>query len=412
MIQTKKLLLVACLGWACQVQAEVPVFDLPMLERLGLESNKLLKAVRTQLDFAQAGVKSAEAYPNPELEYLRGQGKARESGVNAGNSHTLTFTQPLDLPFVRRPRVEAANAGLESAKAQISGHEINQQALIRQQFFDVLRREAELKNAREDVALMEKMRSSIALRVETGEAPRFELIKAEAESLNAQKVAQAAGFRVEQAHSMLRRVVGEGLPRNFELKGKLNEIGDIPSIESLKQEILVRNPELLKVRAELSRTEYVLTHERMQRLPKLAFKMGREEDPDLKTSSAGIVMTLPLWDRRTGPIGEAASQRNRARYELEATEFSMMQAIEVAYQQYEIAQAQVTALESGIVRQAENALKVAESAYRFGERGVLEVIDAQRVYRAARSELIIARYELANAWVEIERLRANAGELK
>ena len=67
----------------------------------------------------------------------------------------------------------------------------------------------------------------------------------------------------------------------------------------------------------------------------------------------------------------------------------------------------MTALESGIVRQAESALKVAEAAYRFGERGFLEVLDAQRVYRAARVELIAARFELASAWVEMERLRAS-----
>ena len=45
----------------------------------------------------------------------------------------------------------------------------------------------------------------------------------------------------------------------------------------------------------------------------------------------------------------------------------------------------------------------------FRERGFLEVLDAQRVYRAARAELIAARYELASAWVEIERLRASPG---
>jgi cobalt-zinc-cadmium efflux system outer membrane protein len=77
-----------------------------------------------------------------------------------------------------------------------------------------LRREAELSNAREDAALMESVRSKIALRVETGEAPRFELIKADAESLNAQKTAQAAGFRVEQSRSLLRQAVGGACRRN------------------------------------------------------------------------------------------------------------------------------------------------------------------------------------------------------
>ena len=67
---------------------------------------------------------------------------------------------------------------------------------------------------------------------------------------------------------------------------------------------------------------------------------------------------------------------------------------------------QVAALESGIVRQAEAALKVAEAAYRFGERGILDYLDAQRVYRAARGDLITARFELRSADIEIARLLA------
>jgi cobalt-zinc-cadmium efflux system outer membrane protein len=52
-------------------------------------------------------------------------------------------------------------------------------------------------------------------------------------------------------------------------------------------------------------------------------------------------------------------------------------------------------------------LRIAEIAYKAGEKSFLEVMDAQRVYRAARNELITAQFELASAWTEIERLRAN-----
>ena len=129
----------------------------------------------------------------------------------------------------------------------------------------------------------------------------------------------------------------------------------------------------------------------------------------MRTSQFGVVVTVPLWDRRKGPIGEATAQLSRAKNELESQEFSLAKALEVAYQQYEIAQTQVVALESGILKQAEAAVKVVEAAYRFGERGFLDVLDARRVFRAARAELIAARYELASAWVEIERLRAIPG---
>jgi outer membrane protein, heavy metal efflux system len=177
----------------------------------------------------------------------------------------------------------------------------------------------------------------------------------------------------------------------------------------LRKELGEISPELARARAETVRAQRQLDLERAQRWPNLALKAAMNEDPDMRASQVGVVLTIPLWDRRSGPVGEAAAQLSRARNELAAQEFSLAQALEVAFQQYEIAQTQVTALESGILRQAESALRVAEAAYRFGERGFLEVLDAQRVYRAARAELIAARYELASAWVEIERLRASPG---
>ncbi|MNN23989.1 Cobalt-zinc-cadmium resistance protein CzcC precursor [compost metagenome] len=119
-------------------------------------------------------------------------------------------------------------------------------------------------------------------------------------------------------------------------------------------------------------------------------------------------MTIPLWDRRRGPVGEATAQATQAQSALEMREFELTQELETAYRQYEITQAQVTALESGIVREAESALGVAESAYRFGERGILDYLDAQRVLRGARNELIAAQYELQLAAIQIEKLMSAA----
>jgi len=262
------------------------------------------------------------------------------------------------------------------------------------------------------VQLMEGVRSRIALRVELGEAPRFELIKSDAEALNAQKTALAAGFRVQQARSLLRQMVGAALPEDFSISGSLRNVPALLPLEGLQQQLSNSSPDLARARAEMVRAQRQLDLERVQRWPNVALKASYDEDPDVRTSKLGVVVSIPLWDRRSGPVGEAAAQLSRARNELEAQQFGLGQTLEVAVQQYEIAQTQVTALESGIVRQAEAALKVAEAAYRFGERGFIDVLDAQRVYRAARSELIAARFELAAAWVEIERLRAMPGRSK
>jgi len=387
--------------------AEPPSFTRAQIEQLAQGNSRSIQAARNQVEAAVGAVRTAKAFPNPEVEYQKGQSSQRQPTGVPGNVEQYILTQPLDMPWTRSARIGAAEAGLDSATAHGRGMEADIMARIRVRYFDVLRRQAELKAALEDQTTMEGIRDRIALRVETGEAPRFELIKADAEMLNSQKNAYTAELRVTQARASLRALVGPTLPEQFVLAGKLQDPLELSDIDSLRDEIRLRNPDLLRARAEQQRATKQLDHERAKRWPTLALRGSKENDPELSTSRVGVVMTIPIWDMRGGPIDEARANLSRANNELAHYEFSLDRSVEVAYEQYQIAQAQVSALESGIVRQAENAVRVAEHAYRFGERGILDVLDAQRVYRAARNELINARYEAASIWAEIERLRAN-----
>lgn len=387
--------------------AEAPAYTREQVEKLAHSSSRSIQAARNQVEAASAAVRTAQAFPNPELEYQKGSSKSRQPSGVPGDVEQYSLTQPLDMPWTRSPRIGAAEAGLEAATAQGRGQEADIIARIRVRFFDVLRRQAELKAALEDQTAMQGIRDRIALRVETGEAPRFELIKADAEMLNSQKHAYTAELRVNQARASLRALVGPALPEGFTLTGKLQDPLTLASLDDLRRTIRDQNPDLLRARAEQQRASRELDHEQGKRLPQLALRGSKENDPDLSTSRIGVVMTIPIWDWRGGPIDEARANLSRASNELAHYEFSLDRSIEVSYEQYQIAQAQVVALESGIVRQAENAVRIAEHAYRFGERGILDVLDAQRVYRAARNELINARYEAASTWTEIERLRAS-----
>ena len=69
-----------------------------------------------------------------------------------------------------------------------------------------------------------------------------------------------------------------------------------------------------------------------------------------------------------------------------------------------MARLRIEALSQGSMREAEAALRVAQAAYRFGERGILDVLDAQRVLRSVRADLIDARYQLQAARITLEQL--------
>lgn len=384
----------------------MPVYSLATLRELARSGHPSLAAAQALVEAGRAQVTAAAAYPNPDVEFLAGRTQARVPGVTGGSAQTLTIQQRIDNPWQRDARIAAAGHGLEARQAERRGFENDLMARLDQRFFEVLRRIAELRAAREDLQLAEQIRSKVAVRVDTGESPRYELIKADTELLNAQKSAESADLRVAQARAALRALVGPALPADFQLDGSLSGAVNVPPLEQLRAEVLARNPELLRNQAEVRRAERQLELERLRRQPEVALKVAEDRDHELRDTRLGVVVSVPIWDRRQGPVAEADALLSRSRSELAAQELALVQALEGAYRQYEINRNQVSALESGILREAEAALKVAEAAYRFGERGILDYLDAQRVFRAARNELIAARYELQLAVIDIERLRA------
>jgi len=377
------------------------------LEALMMKNSPSLRAAASEVDAARSAVDTARAFPNPQIESLKGTRAARSGAVDPNRQvKSISLTQDLDMPWHRFPRVDGAEAGFSAAQANQQSFVNDMRAKLRVRYFDLLRRQAESRAGREDSALMEGIRTRIALMVETGEAPRFELVKADAEMLNAQKLAQSAELRVHQSRVALRALVGPELPATFEVVDLERSLPAPPPLKQVQAEILATNPEIARTRAERLQLEKKLSEEKALRLPKLALRAEQDQDPDYTSKRVGLALEVPLWNWRSGPVGEAAARLTQTSEMLVYQEFSLLQELDAAYQQFGIAQAQMVALESGIVRQTANALRIAEVAYKAGEKGFLEVLDAQRAFRAARNELITARFELASAWTEIERIRA------
>ena len=90
--------------------------------------------------------------------------------------------------------------------------------------------------------------------------------------------------------------------------------------------------------------------------------------------------------------------------QLSDKELALNRDLESAYQRYLIAKNQLNSFETGLLSQAESVLKVAESAYRYGERGILEYLDAQRTYRLVKRDYLAARFDYVSTMLEIERL--------
>lgn len=373
---------------------------------MALESNPQVLASRDQAKAVKGQLSTARAIPNPEFEVNTGQQKSATGPLTTGNVSSWSVLQPLDMPYTRFPRVNAAEANVRAAEAGRVAFEIEMISKVQQRFYELMRREAELKAAQEDLDLTKQIRDRMQVRYDVGETARFELIRAQTEFLNAQINAESSKLRVEQAKSQLRQAVGHKLPADYEVVSQAPKLETLPPLPALLSELQAQSPELQKAKAEVEATESRLSFEQNSRLPKLSFKAQQYNDPNFTDRLYGLVVSIPIWDFKGGQIAEAEANASKAKNQLNAQSQSLEQQLETAYKLYQMTSYQVKILDQEVVQLAASARRIAEVSYRYGERGMLEYLDAQRTFRLARNDLIKARFDLASVVTEIQRLRA------
>lgn len=404
------LILFSLLSCSLAVQATGLHYSVTDIQRIGLQANGLMRAARSQVDIARAGISSASAFPNPEVTFKAGPDSRRLPEIDTGPAsmqREITVSQPLENPFLRSARIGAAEAEVEVSLASLEQTRADLAAQIRISLYEYLLKQA-LAGMETDIHdLMEQIQRRIRLSVESGETARFELIRADTEVMTAASRKEAALLSAERARVALHQLTAGALPAEFAIAASLNDPVDLPSLDKLRSELPAANPEIQRLEAEQEQARLRIDQERAAILPSVDILYSNYQDRQFTSNTAGLSVRIPLFYQRRGEVDAAVSDAARVRETLDYRRYEIDRLLESAWQAKEIARRRVEMFAGGIVREAEAALRVAEAAFRLGERGFIEVLDTQRVLRNARSELLQAQFELQAAAAEIDRLRAH-----
>jgi cobalt-zinc-cadmium efflux system outer membrane protein len=244
-----------------------PAFTLERLIEIARTQGPAFAAVRARIVGAEAGLVSAGVRPNPEFDLQAGRQSA-SGGSLPGAIGGFGVLQPIDRASLREARRGVAATFIEGARAEAAVFDRDRIADLRLRFLDVLRLQSAARLAEEDLSIAGQIRSRVQVRVGTGEAPRFELIRADAERLNAQRALQAAAARIDVARAELRRLVGASLPADFAVVGSIEDaVSAPPTLESLRTSLRARHPELAAARAAVRNAEARLALERERARP-------------------------------------------------------------------------------------------------------------------------------------------------
>ncbi|HVW65846.1 MAG TPA: TolC family protein [Nitrosospira sp.] len=378
------------------------------VQRLGLEANGLVKAAKSQVGMAEAGVVGAAAYPNPVVSVIGGPQHPRIPAANpATNTRQVTVTQTIENPFLRSARIGSAEAGVEASRAASDQVRADLAAQLRVRAYEVLLRQEMARMEGGVLDVMEEVRRRIKVGVGVGETARFELIRADAEVLNAASRKEAAELSTQRARIALLQFTAGALHPDFELNASLFDPVNLPSLEELRQEVPAVNPDVLRLSHEMERSRLRIDQARSAILPSVDIVYSNYQDAQYTDNRGGFNVRIPLLYRQRGEIDTAIADTARARETLEFRRYEIGQLLESAWQALQIAKRRVEMFEGGIIKEAESALRIAQAAYRFGERGLIDVLDTQRVLRGILVEALQARFDLQAAAAEIDRLRAN-----
>lgn len=380
------------------------------LQRIGLEANGLVQAARSQVNMSKAGVIAASAFLNPEVTVTAGPDSNRYSLAITGPTsmqRSVTVNQPIENPFMRSARINASEAIVDASRASFDQVRADLAAQLRVRAYELLFRleQAALEEGIYD--LLADVRRRIAHNVERGEAARFELIRADTELQSAANRKQAAQLTAQRARVMLLQLTAGAIPIDFEINASLKDPVDLPPLETLRQQVPAVNPDVVRLQAEQERANNRISQEKASVLPQINVLYTNYQDAQFTSNMAGMSIRIPLWYRRRGEIDTAIHDSARIRETLEFRRYEVSQLFESAWQALQIAQRRVEMFEGGLIKEAENAVQVAQAAYRFGERGLIEFLDSQRILRGILGDSLQARFDLQSSAAEIDRLRAH-----
>lgn len=234
-------------------QESVAVITLDQLTQVVLNHNHVLRAAQWGMDGAKAGVKTASALLNPKVELQQGQWQA--SALNRQSVRAWSIAQPLENPTVRSARIQAAESGLVVSGQQLAMAKNDLAAQVRTRAYETLLHQSEAETAAETLALLQQVRERIRVRVATGEAARYELIKADAEVIHARERQQSSQLLAQQAWLDINRLAAGQLPMRWKLAATFHDDVEAADLVQLQAQADQNNPELISLKHELERAQ-------------------------------------------------------------------------------------------------------------------------------------------------------------
>ena len=387
-----------------QAKDPMPTFELDRIIDLALERNPLIAGAQSVIAQNEGRRTEAGAYPNPTIGFQTADATIRDpsNGVRL-MERGVTVHQTVEWPGMRAARQDAAEAGFAGATVGLEESKLNLIAEVKTAFYDLLLAERNVDLLQQNLETVQEVARIVKARVRSGEGPQFEAVKADVEVLKAKQEMTKAKNAVRVKLVGLDTLTAGGLGPRYRVQGDFRSLRDHLDPEQMATRDLSQHPTLKRQGKLVEQAEFTVSKERQSRMPDVTLFGGYAREVGREAVIAGMSLPTPLWYRQQGHIATALGTQRKEEAELIRMRNDLARAINQHAREAETAQEQILVYEEGLLKQAQEALRIAQLSFRQGASSLLDVLDAQRVQRQITVDYNLARFDLSLALTRYER---------
>ena len=400
-------------AWSPAEGAEPVQYTLPDIISLTLARNPAMTGAQGLVDQRTGQRIAAGAYPNPSITGYSGHGILRDAGradlleqsqaTLAITEYNVTVGQPFEWPAKRTARKQAAEAGFAGSTYGLEEMQLNLVSDVKVAFYELLLALRDSDLAKQNVTIVEDVRRIVGVRVRLGEAPQFELVKAEVELLKANQAVTRAENAVRVSRVMLDTLTVGALGEGYRVSGEFALAPASLDLPTLIGRAMRQHPTLHRLDKHVEQADRSIEFERQARVPNVMVNGGYFREIGREAYVAGLSVPTPLWYQQQGEIAASLGVKRKEEAELIRARNELVRQVNQFYQETQTTAKLIEVLEKGLLKQSEEALRIAKFSFQQGAASLLDVLDAQRVQRQILFDYAQARFELSVALARLER---------
>jgi len=360
--------------------------------RIALAYNQSLRAQRLNIDQNRAEEITAALKPNPTFTTLVDTIPLFSPQIIRLNtqiySESLAYTY--ERGGKRERRLDVAKDNTDVTAKTVTDNERQLRFQVVQAFINVLLAKSVLQFAKEDLANFSQEVNLNHDRVVAGDLAEGDYLKLSIQKLQFEQGVSSAELGLVQARVTLRQLLGyQSVADDFDVAGTLVHKKQVVALTDLERQALAARPDLQAARSGVKVAGDTVSLAFANRAKDWTWASDytyQSIGPNGTGNAIGFSLSfdLPIHDRNQGEIARSQAAARQAVETESAAEVGVRTDVVNAYYGLQTNDQIVSLYESGYLDQATQSRDITAYAYGRGAATVLDVLDAERSYRATQ----------------------------